>query len=368
MTLEILKGKMRACYDIIGRNHFAPRALEDKKMNQPTIQPFKLENQQGNWIEVIPFGGIISKIMLADYQGNLANCVLGFQELERYQENPFYFGASVGRCANRIDHGHFTVNAKQYSLELNEGPHHLHGGPRGFSHLPWKVEDYQQDAHEASLTLSIHSQDGDQGYPGDVFVTQKIRFDSENKLHIEFEGKSSQATPLNLTNHSYFNLSGKPKSSVLDHSLLIPSNRYLAVNKEKIPVSIETVTDSPFDFTTLRSIASNFSIPSDQKELAQGIDHSYLLDESKPLSFAAELVHEKSGRKMQVYTTKPAVQIYSGNDLPSIGLTQYAGICFETQYPPDYPNSKEFSKYILQADELYQHRSIFAFSTFAPSI
>ncbi len=317
----------------------------------------------GSWVEIIPYGATITKIMVPDHQGCLSNCVLSYENTEDYKENPFYLGSTIGRCANRIAFGRFAIGSTRYKLDTNQNSHHLHGGWHGFSHQMWTMEDYQQTPHEASLVLSLNSPDGDQGYPGETSVVQKIRFDNENRLHIEFEGRCSKATPLNLTNHSYFNLSGDPRQSILDHLLMIPAEQYLSVDKSLIPTSIDDVESTPFNFNVPQPIESNLSISSIQTDWAQGFDHSFLLDKSQGLGLAAELIHLRTGRKMCVWTSKPAVHLYSGNHLNTKGLDKFSGVCFETQYPPDYPNSKKFSGYILQPQEVYRHRTIFAFST-----
>lgn len=326
-----------------------------------TVHQFTLTNENDIEIKIINYGGIITSLKTPDRDGNLDNVVLGFDNLEDYQNDNPYFGALIGRYGNRIERGAFELNGTEFQLTINDGENHLHGGEQGFDSVFWNAEIID----DSSLQLSYVSSDGEEGYPGNLQVTVTYRLTDDNDLRIDFEATTDQATPVNLTAHSYFNLTGDPSKDILDHQLLLHAGNFTPVNSQLIPTGeIASVENTPFDFTDLHTIGSRIS------EVEGGYDHNFVLDkEGAEETIAAELVDEQSGRKLTVLTTEPGIQFYSGNFLDGslvnengIQLEQYSGLCLEPQHFPNSPNEPEFPSTILQPGETFSSAIVYRFS------
>lgn len=326
-------------------------------------QLFTLTNANGMEVQITNYGGIVTSIKVPDNEGELENVVLGFDDLEKYESGHPYFGAIIGRYGNRIADGEFEIDGTEYELATNDGDNHLHGGEQGFDKVLWDAEI----SGDNSLTLSYLSEDGEEGYPGNLDVTVVYSLTDDNELEITYNATTDKATPVNLTNHSYFNLSGNPANTILSHRLQINANYYTPVNDELIPTGeIAPVEDTPFDFTEPHQIGARI----DQVE--GGYDHNFVLRRapSDTLYLAATLFSPESGREMKVFTMEPGLQFYSGNFLDgslsgpeNTSYEQHAGLCLETQHFPNSPNEPDFPSTILQPGEEYHTVTVYQFST-----
>lgn len=329
------------------------------------VSLYTFTNANDMEVTITNYGGIVTSIRTPDQDGNLDNVVLGFDSLEKYLEGTPYFGAIVGRYGNRIEGGTFTIDDTEYELATNDGNHHLHGGEEGFDKKLWNAE---VNSEEGSLTLTYLSEDGEEGYPGNLDVTVVYTLTNDNELKIEYEATTDQSTPVNLTNHSYFNLSGHPDSTILDHELMINADRYTPVNDELIPTGeLAEVEGTPFDFTEPHEVGTRINEPE-----GNGYDHNYVLNRSEndSLIHAATLYHSDTGREMKVMTTEPGVQLYTGNFLDGslqgpdgTPFVQHGALCLETQHFPNSPNEPDFPSTILEPGEKYQTTTIYQFST-----
>lgn len=327
------------------------------------VSLFTLSNADGMEVEIISYGGIITAVRAPDREENVENVVLGFDSLDKYLEGTPYFGAIIGRYANRIAEGTFTLDGTAYVLATNDGDHHLHGGERGFDKVLWDA----RTPGDGSLRLSYLSEDGEEGYPGNLEVSVIYRLTGNNELRIDYEGTTDRATPVNLTNHSYFNLAGRPDSTILDHRLKINADRYTPVNDELIPTGeIASVEGTPFDFTDFHRIGARIG------QVEGGYDHNWVLNRpgEDSLFRAATLYHPDSGREMTVLTTEPGLQFYSGNFLDGslrgpdgTPFVRHAALCLETQHFPNSPNEPDFPSTILEPGETYRSTTVYRFST-----
>lgn len=323
---------------------------------------YTLANTNNMEVHITNYGGIVTAVRVPDKGGNIENVVLGFDSLEKYLGDDPYLGAIVGRYANRIADGTFTLDGKKYTLAKNNGDNHLHGGIKGFDSVLWDAEMMD----DGSLKLSYLSEDGEEGYPGNLDVTVTYSLTDDNGLHIEYKATTDQATPVNLTNHSYFNLSGNPEATILDHQLKINADQYTPVNDELIPTGeIQPVEGTPFDFTEFHRVGARI----DQVE--GGYDHNYVLSQtaSDSLFHAATLYSPESGREMKVLTIEPGIQFYSGNFLDGslkgpdgTPFVQHAALCLETQHFPNSPNEPDFPSTILRPGEKYHSVTVYQFS------
>lgn len=319
------------------------------------VSLFTLTNARGIEMKVTNYGARITSLLMPDRDGNKQNIVLGFDSLKDY-ENPDvpYFGAIVGRYGNRIAKGIFKINNESYRLAVNNGENHLHGGLKGFDKVVWDAS-LGGDSLNPALTLSYLSKDGEEGYPGNLQVSVTYTLTDQNELKVEYKGQTDKATPVNLTQHSYFNLTGDHGKDILGHTLVINADKYTPVDKGLIPTGeLKSVTGTPFDFTTPHTIGERISA------VEGGYDHNYVLNKStEALPLVAILSDSASGRKVEVYTTEPGLQFYSGNFLDgtlSAGgkpFNKHAGLCLETQHFPDSPNQPSFPTTILQPGETY---------------
>lgn len=326
------------------------------------VSLYTLTNANDLEVKITNYGGIVTSIQTPDVDGNLDNVVLGFESLEDYIPNDPYLGAIIGRYANRIEDGEFTIDGTTYELATNDGDNHLHGGDEGFDKKLWDAE-----MQDGSLKLTYLSEDGEEGYPGNLDVMVVYSLTDDNELKIEYEATTDKATPVNLTSHSYFNLSGQPDATILDHELILNADRYTPVNDELIPTGeLAEVEGSPFDFTESKEVGAEID------DVEGGYDHNWVLNSSEDdsLFHAATLFHPDSGREMKVFTEEPGIQFYSGNFLDGslegpdgTPFVQHAALCLETQHFPNSPNEPDFPSTILEPGETYQTTTIYQFST-----
>tara|TARA_R110000868_G_scaffold235273_9_gene489187 strand:- start:49372 stop:50478 length:1107 start_codon:yes stop_codon:yes gene_type:complete len=329
--------------------------------NGSNVQLYTLTNSNGMEVKITNFGGIVTSIKTPDKDGNFENVVLGFDNLDKYLEGTPYFGAIIGRYGNRIAKGEFTLDGEHYSLAKNNGNNHLHGGVFGYDKVLWNAKPKGENAIE----LSYLSKDGEEGYPGNLEITVIYSLTNQDELKIDYKATTDKATPVNLTNHSYFNLSGNPESLVLDHKLQIAASKFTPVNRELIPTGeIVSVEGTPFDFTT------SFEIGARLNDVEGGYDHNFVLDRNEEeMPVVATLYDEKTGRKMEILTTEPGLQFYSGNFLDGtiIGsdgakFLKHSALCLETQHYPDSPNQANFPNTILRPENTYISSTVYRFS------
>ncbi|MGI8315047.1 aldose epimerase family protein [Halobacillus mangrovi] len=335
------------------------------KGNQ-TWNVYRLVNDQGMYVEFINYGGIITDISVPDRNGNKENVVLAFKNHNDYLDNPIYFGALIGRVAGRIKQSSFEINGQNYQLDPNEGDNHLHGGKNGFHSRIWEVSPYETE-EEVGAKLSMVSPDGDGGYPGQVKVEVTYTLTNDNKFIISYEASSDKTTPLTLTNHTYFNLSGNNKRTLEDQELCLDSSKMVELDKELIPTGKWLdVTDSPFDFRDKKKLESVFTYETPQQKIANGgMDHFFKFDKHREVDVYLE--DPKSGRTLSIETDQPGIVIYTSNSFPEgIELAEgkpkkHAGLCFETQSSPASLHEVGFPNIILDKEQSYSKRTIFTF-------
>lgn len=334
------------------------------------VNIFTLTNKTGMKAEVCTYGGAIVSLTSPDKNGNFDDIVLGYDNIESYENGDKYFGALIGRCGNRIENGIFKINGTEYSLAINNGPNHHHGGIKGFDKVVWDYEILNNENNQ--LKLSYLSKDGEEGYPGNLNVTVIYTLTDDNSLEIHYHAISDADTIVNLTNHSYFNLGGHEFGTILDHKLMINANTFIVNNEFSIPTGeIRNVSGTPMDFTTLKSIGTDINSNYEQIKIGSGYDHHWILDSNGNLSkLSAKLVEESTGRVMDMYTTSPGVQFYTSNFLDGTDIgknnTPYirrSAVCLETQFVPNAINNDNFTSPLLKANEEYNHTTIYKFST-----
>jgi len=328
------------------------------------VNLYTLVNKSGITMKVTNYGGIITSLSVPDKNGKVADIVLGYDSLSDYLKATPFFGALIGRYGNRIAKGKFTLDGTEYDLAKNDGPNHLHGGVKGYDKVVWDAEDFKTDS-TVGLKLHYLSKDGEEGYPGNLDITVTYTLSDNNTLTFDYTAATDKATPVNLTQHSYFNLAGS--GDIKSHELMIAASRYNVVDSTLIPTGeLRDVKGSPFDFTTVKPIGQDL-VAAGGKPI--GYDHNFILDTKTLTDLAVRVVEPNSGRIMEVYTDQPGVQFYSGNFLDGT-LTgkagtvyqQYSGFCLETQHFPDSPNQAAFPTTILKPGETYQTTTIYKFS------
>ena len=343
------------------------------------VNVYTLTNENGMELRTTNYGGTILGLRVPDRQGNFEDVVLGFDSYEKYRSDRYlsespYFGAIIGRYGNRIDEGQFELNGKTYTLATNNGPNHLHGGTVGFDKRHWEAHPFV-DEHGPGIRYEYVSDDGEEGYPGQLTAAVTYQLTDENELLVSYQATTTEATPVNLTQHTYFNLAGHDSGKILDHRLKLNADRFTPVDSTLIPTGeIRSVAGTPFDFRTPTPIGARLDAENQQLAHGNGYDHNFVLDRSDTgkdsLALAARVYEPESGRVMTVHTTEPGVQFYSGNflngNLTGKGGTPYvqrAGFCLETQHFPDSPNQPAFPSTILHPGETYRSQTIFSFST-----
>ena len=336
--------------------------------NGEEIYEYTLRNSNKIEISIITYGGIIRTLSLPDKNGNFEDVVLGYDNLDEYLDNNPYFGSIIGRYGNRIAKGKFSVDGTEYTLATNNLGNHLHGGEAGFDKVVWKAEEIQGE-EDVSLKLTYLSPDMEEGYPGNLNVEVTYKLTNNNELVIDYKAVTDKKTIVNLTNHAYFNLSAK-EQSIVDHQLQINASNYLPVDETLIPTEISSVHGTPFDFKKMKVIGADINNENLQLKYGGGFDHCWVLNESEDrLSLAASLLEPYSGRRVDVYTTEPGIQFYSGNFLDgsitgkkgSIYKKRY-GLCLETQHYPDSPNRPDFPSTELKPGEIYKSTTVYKFS------
>ena len=321
---------------------------------------YTLTNAKGTEVKITNYGGIVTSFVTADKAGNKSSIVIGFDSLSGYLAKPPYFGALIGRYGNRIGDAKFTLDGKEYKLAANNGKNALHGGLKGFDKVVWNATTVSDTI--PSLTLTYLSKDGEEGYPGNLKVIVQYTLTEDNELKIEYNATTDKATPVNLTNHSYFNLTGDVNNTILNHSLMIDADNYTPVDTSLIPTGeIKPVKGTPFDFTTAKPIGRDIdSVPG-------GYDHNWVLNSKDgSLQKVAVLSDSVSGRSLEVYTTEPGLQFYTGNFLDGKFINRdgkainlHTALCMETQHFPDSPNKPNFPSTILQPGQQYHTETIY---------
>ncbi|MEO5905932.1 MAG: aldose epimerase family protein [Saprospiraceae bacterium] len=332
------------------------------------VSEYTLANHHGLEMSVINYGCTITSILVPDRQGQLGDVVLGFDSIDGYLASNHYIGSVIGRYANRIASGKFTLSGQEFSLPVNLAPHHLHGGLNGFNKKLWSARPFENDEGEG-VDFVYKSPDGEEGYPGTLDVTVRYLLSHENDIIFHYTAGTDRLTILNLSQHSYFNLNTHG-GDILEHQLMLKADQYLPVNDQMIPTGeLKDVIGSPFDFRQMKPVGKDMSPKDKQIKIANGYDHNWVLDKKQnELSVAATLFDPESGRKMQVYTTEPGIQLYAGNFLDhQIGKSNnlygpYAGLCLETQHFPDSPNQPNFPSVNLNPGQTFQSTTILHFS------
>ena len=329
-------------------------------------QVYTLKNANGIELRVMSYGGIIQSLRTPDRTGRFADIVLGFDSLADYERSSPYFGALIGRFGNRIARGQFTLDGKTYALARNNGPNHLHGGLRGFDKVVWDVTPF-----EGGLVMKYTSPGGEEGYPGTLRATVTYTLTNQNELIVDYEATTDRATPVNLTQHSYFNLAGDGSRDILDHVVTINAARFTPVDSTLIPTGmISSVSGTPFDFRRPTPIGARIGQTDAQLRYGLGYDHNFVLDRNAgdTLTLAARVEEPSSGRVMEIFTTEPGLQFYSGNFLDGTlhgkGGVVYRhryGFVMETQHFPDSPNQAAFPSTILRPGQQYRSRTVFKF-------
>jgi aldose 1-epimerase len=329
---------------------------------------YTLTNDNGLSADIITYGATVTRLRVPDKTGKVGDVILGFDSIKKYEDQSPYFGATVGRFANRIASGIFFVNGVRYCVPINNGPNHLHGGVRGYDKRIWNA-DAVMTADGPTVRMTLVDPDGAEGYPGTVHVTAIYSLTGDNALKIQFYATSDKATPINLTNHTYFNLKDAGASSIEDHVLKIFASHYTPVGKTQIPTGeLAAVAGTPFDFTTPKPIGRDLQAAGGTPV---GFDHNFCLDHPEDeFSQAAEVYEPTTGRDMQVWTTQPGIQLYTGNFLDgtvtgrkNVTYAQHTAFCLETQNYPDAINHKNFPSSLLQPLAVYRQITEYRFST-----
>jgi len=343
------------------------------------VELYTLTNSNGLKAKIMTYGGILVSLEAPDQNGKLADVVLGYETLSGYVSNNPFFGATVGRYANRIANGEFTLDGTTYKLAKNNGENHLHGGIKGFDKVVWFAASFKEE-NAVGLKLSYLSKDGEEGYPGNLICSVTYTLTNDNELKISFDALTDKATVVNLSHHSYFNLAGQGEGDILGHRLMINADRFTPVDAGLIPTGeLRSVKGTPMDFIKPFAIGARINDDDQQLKYGGGYDHNWvlsqgLLTENKTsdeleLALAVRVYEPTSGRVMEVYTTEPGIQFYAGNFLDG-SITGKAnkiykhryGFCLEPQHFPDSPNKSNFPSVVLRPDQRYTHITVYKFS------
>jgi aldose 1-epimerase len=341
-----------------------------KTQDGTAVDLYTLTNAGGMKVKITTYGGIVTAIEVPDRAGRLGDVVLGFDKLDEYLKGHPSFGTIPGRYANRIAKARFTLNGKEYKLFANNGENSLHGGQKGFDKYVWKAREVPAK-NGVALEVSHLSPDGDEGYPGTLTAKVVYTLTNANELRMDYSATSDQDTVVNLTNHSYFNLKGEGNGDILDHELMLNADRFTPVNAGLIPTGeLRAVKGTPFDFSKAEKIGARIESGDEQMKIGRGYDHNYIVNgKAGALRLAARASEATSGRILEVWTTEPGVQLYTGNFLDGSrtgksGKTyvRRGGFCLETQHYPDSPNQPSFPSTVLKKGGRYQTTTIFKFS------
>lgn len=371
IILPILSAAVILVYTSCNKMQKSNNEQKEKNMKKE-IQVFTLSNSHGNKVKLTNYGAKVMSITVPDKNGNKENVVLGYETAEEYIDGDPYFGATIGRYANRIANGKFKLDGEIYELPKNDNQNHLHGGPGGFSNVIWDGKKKEHNGNEA-LELSYLSEDDEEGYPGNLKVKLLYIWTNNNELQIEYTATTDKKTIVNLTHHSFFNLKDGGRSTITNHELMINANHFLPVDKTLIPTGeIRNVKGTPMDFTEPMKIGEKINNDYDQLKKGKGYDHNWVLNKPTPgtITLAAKVKEPETGRIMEVHTTEPGLQFYSGNFLDGeeegrndVKYKHRTAFCLEAQHFPDSPNHPEFPSTELKPGEKYNQTTIYKFYT-----
>jgi aldose 1-epimerase len=349
--------------------HFMKKEVFGKTPQGGSVDLYTFSNAHGLEVRAITYGGVIVSLRVPDKSGHLGDIALGLKDLPAYLDNKAYLGAIIGRYGNRIGGAQFKLDGATYKLAANNGPNTLHGGNVGFNKALWNAEPFENE-QGAGVIFTHTSPDGDEGFPGTLKVKVTYTLTAQDELIFDYEATTDKATPVNLTQHTYFNLAGEGNGDILGHHIMINAGRFTPVNKDLIPLGeLRPVKNTPFDFTQPMGIGSRINQNDEQLVLGKGYDHNFVINRTGTGAELAARVHEPTtGRIMEVYTTEPGVQFYTGNFLDGLPgknghvYQQRFGFCLETQHFPDSPNQPAFPSTILKPGETYRSRTMYKFS------
>ena len=341
-----------------------------KTLEGKSVEKYHLKNINGVVVDVITYGGIITSLQVPDRKGAVQNIVLGYKTISDYEKFSPYFGAIIGRYANRIAQGKFCLNDTEFPLAINNNHQHLHGGNKGFDKAIWHAQPIE-NTKSSTLKLTYLSKDMEEGYPGNLTTTVCYTLTNDNALEITYTATTDATTVVNLTQHSYFNLSGNFKQTILDHEVVINADAFLPITKTKIPTGeIKLVDNTVFDFKIPKKIGDSISKNDEQLIIADGYDHNWVLNNyDTNVYFAASAYHKQSGRFLEVFTNQPGIQFFTENFLGTLKAEENqqlfinrSAFCFETQHFPNSPNQANFPSVILQVGDIYTSATTFKFS------
>jgi aldose 1-epimerase len=335
-----------------------------------TIERHRLTNAHGIMVELIPLGGTITSIWLPDRNGDCVDVVPGFDTVEEYRADGRYFGALIGRFANRIARGRFRLDGVDYQLPLNDGPNHLHGGPNGFNTYEWRVTPFHRDT-ASGVVLCRRSANGEEGYPGTLITRVMYTLSDDDTFRVDYSAVTDAPTIVNLTQHTYFNLRGHDRGDVLGHELAVNASHFTPIDDTSIPTGdLRRVLGTPFDFTSPSVIGERISGDDEQLRIVGGYDHNYQLrrHDAREMVTAARLHDRESGRVVEIATTEPGLQVYTGNTMDRGGpgkggcrYTKHAAIALETQHFPDSPNQPQFPSTVLRPGDEFVSSTVYRF-------
>lgn len=334
------------------------------------VDSYTLKNSKGMEVSIITYGGIITSLKVPNKENKIEDVVLGYNTLVHYEKSSPFFGALIGRYGNRIAKGKFTLDGNEYQLATNNDPNHLHGGDKGFDKVVWNASEEKTDS-TASLVLTYLSKDMEEGYPGNLKTKVTYTLDNNNVLDVLYEAATDKKTIVNLTQHSYFNLSGDFSKTILDHEITINADKFIPVDETLIPTGeLKDVTNTPFDFRNAKVVGKDIEVENEQLKRGLGYDHCWVLNnQNEGMRLASTAYNPESGRLLEIFTNEPGIQFYTGNfldgTLPSKQGGTYAfrtGFCLETQHYPDSPNQKDFPSVVLNPGEKYETKTSFKFS------
>lgn len=336
------------------------------------VDLYTLTNAKGVVMAVTTYGGIMVSLLVPDKAGKMGDIVLGYNDVAGYVKNNPYFGSTVGRYGNRIGKAKFSLDGKEYTLAANNGENSLHGGVKGFDKVVWDAKEVKAD-NAVGVELKYLSKDMEEGFPGNLSVTVTYWLTNDNEFKLDYLATTDKATVVNLTHHSYFNLAGEGSGDILGHELMMNADKYTPVDVGLIPTGeLPAVEGTPMDFKKPTAVGARIDADFEQLKFGKGYDHNWVLNQKKPgeMTLAATVYEPKSGRFMEVMTTEPGLQLYTGNFLDGsiIGKSGKAyafrnALCLETQHFPDSPNKPDFPSVVLQPGETYKTTTIYKFST-----
>jgi aldose 1-epimerase len=336
-----------------------------------SVDIYTLTNRNGMEAKITNYGGIVVALKVPDRNRKFDDVVLGFNDLDSYLKPHPYFGALIGRYGNRIAKGRFTLNGVEYKLAVNNGENHLHGGIKGFDKVVWTARE-MRTKNGPALSLTYLSKDGEEGYPGNLTVNVVYTITNNNELKIDYKASSDKDTVTNLTHHSYFNLAGEGNGDILNHRLILNANRFTPTDAGSIPTGeLRSVAGTPFDFLTANTIGARINQENEQLKFGSGYDHNFVVNgRAGTLRQAATVYEPTSGRVMEVWTTEPGIQFYTGNFLDGTltgkagkAYAKRTGFCLETQHYPDSPNKPKFPTTTLRKGVVYRSTTIYRFSS-----